>query len=196
MALNAAKVLIGTADQQNATGAVLSGAPLSTIPTTFAEAETAIAALTASGYVSEDGVELGNDMSTADIREWNRNIVRKLLESYDGTLTFSLIQQDEESWKQAVGASNVGKTAATTTHGEQLRIALGAHLPDPQAWAFKIKDGDARAIIVVPNGQVTALDAITFNATSAIALPITVSAYDDGTGNSIYIFTDDGVATA
>ena len=30
------------------------------------------------------------------------------------------------------------------------------------------------------------------SATEAIALPITISCYDDGTGNSIYIFFDDG----
>jgi len=37
---------------------------------------------------------------------------------------------------------------------------------------------------------------ITFVANQAIQLPVTVSANDDGTGHSIYIFTDDGVTAA
>lgn len=196
MPLNSAKVLIGTADQQATTGAIRNGAPLTTIPTTFEEAEAAMNAMANSGYVSEDGLELSNDMSTTEIREWNRNIVRKLLDSYDGTIAWSLIQQDEASWKQAIGDDYVDKVAATTAHGEQLHIKLGAHLAPAQSYAFAMKDGDARIIVIVPNGQITTLDAITFNATEAIALPVTLSCYDDGTGNSIHIFMDDGVVTA
>lgn len=193
MALDAAKVLIGTADQQATTGAIRSGALLETIPTTFAEAETALAAMTGSGYVSEDGVEFGNDLSTTEIREWNRAIVRKILDTFDNTLTFSLIQQDEESWKQAIGDDYVTKTAANAQHGEQLHIKIGAHLAPTKSWGFAMKDGDARIIIIVPRGQITTLDSITFNATEAIALPLTLSCYDDGTGNTAHIFIDDGV---
>lgn len=194
MALDAAKVLIGTADQQATTGAIRSGAVITEDVSawTFAKAEEALAAMTGSGYVSEDGLELSNDMSTAEIREWNRNIVRKLLDSYDGTIAWSLIQQDYESWAQAIGAEYVSKTEATADAGEQLHIKLGAHLAPAQSWGFAMKDGDARIIVIVPNGQITTLDSISFNATNAIALPVTLSCYDDGTGNSIHIFLDDG----
>lgn len=196
MALDAAKVLVGTADQQSTTGAVRSGAVVSTIPTTFALAETAANTLTASGYVSEDGMELTNDISTAEIREWNRSIVRKVLDTFNGEITLTLIQSDYESWCQALGSEYVTRTAATSTKGEQLTISMGAHLAPVQSFAFMLKDGDTRIIIFVPRGQVTTLDTITFNATEAIALPITVSCYDDGTGNSIYIFVDDGKMTS
>lgn len=195
MALNAAKVLIGTADQST-TGAIRNGAVLTTVPTTFAEAETALAAMTASGYVSEDGLELTPEYSTTNIPEWNGNTVRTILESFNGTLGWSLIQQDEESWKQAIGDEYVTKTAATTTSGEQLHIKLGSHLAPAKSWGFALKDGDARIIIIVPNGQITTLDAISFNSSSAVALPVTLSCYDDGTGNPIHIFIDDGVKTA
>jgi hypothetical protein len=196
MALNAAKVLVGTADQQSTTGAVRSGAVVATVPTTFALAETAANGLTASGYVSEDGMELTNDISTTEIREWNRSIVRKVLDTFNGEITLTLIQSDYESWVQALGSEYVTRTAATSTKGEQLTIAMGAHLAPVQSFAFMLKDGDARAIVFVPRGQVTTLDTITFSATEAIALPITVSCYDDGTGNSIYIFLDDGQKTS
>lgn len=196
MPLNAAKVLVGSPDQQATTGAIRTGDVLTTIPTTFAEAQTAIDAMSDSGYVSEDGLELSTDMSTADIREWGRNIVRKMLDSYDGTIGFSLIQSDEASWKQAIGDEYVDKTDATKEHGEQLHIHMGAHMAPAKSWGFAMKDGDAKVIIIVPNGQVTTLDTITFNASEAIALPVTVSAYDDGSGDSIHVYLDDGVVSA
>lgn len=197
MSINAAKVLVGTADQQTTTGAVRSGDLVTTVPADFTAAATAAATLsTNSGYVSEDGVELSTDFSTTEIREWNHATVRKILDTFDGTLTFSLIQQDYESWCQAIGEDNVTRVAATTTHGEQLKIAMGAHMAPEQTFCFMLKDGDAAGIIWVPRGQITAMDSITFSATEAIALPLTLSAYDDGTGNSIYLFLDDGQKTS
>ena len=198
MPLNAAKVLVGSPDQQSTTGAIRTGDIITpeNLPSTFAEAEEIIAAMSDSGYVSEDGLELSTDMSTSDIREWGRAIVRKLLDSYDGTIGFTLIQSDEASWKQAIGDAYVEATAATASAGEQLVIKMGAHMAPPKSWGFAMKDGDARVIIIVPNGQVTTLDTITFNSTEAIALPVTVSCYDDGTSNSIYVFLDDGQKAA
>ena len=194
MALDAESVYIGLADQSSATGAISSGAVIAAanVPTTFTAATAAIAAFTASGYVSEDGLTLSTDYSTTDVKEWNGATVRKLLESFDGTLSFSLIQTDEAGWAQAFGAENITTVAADNSHGKQLHISLGAHLPAPKAWAFKMKDGDAKFLVLVCNGQITAVDDITFNATEPIALPCTLSCYDDGTGESIHIFTDDG----
>jgi hypothetical protein len=59
-----------------------------------------------------------------------------------------------------------------------------------------MKDGDMKMIVLIPNGQVTSGVDITFAANSAINLPITISANDDGTGESIHIYTDDGVTSA
>lgn len=193
MALDASKVLIGLADQSATTGAISYGDIVTTIPTSMATAITAAESFTASGYVSEDGLSLATDYSTNDVKEWNGATVRKLLESFDGTLSWSLIQMDAAGWQQAFGEENVEVTPANTQHGEQIHIKLGTHLPEPKSWCFKMKDGDARIVIFVPRGQVTSVDEITFNSTEVVALPIELSCYDDGTGESIHIFTDDGV---
>lgn len=193
---NAKAVRIGLADQSSTVGALSRGTVLTTIPADITAAITAIASFTSSGYISSDGAALNTTLSVTDVREWNLNAVRRILEQFDGTLTLTLIQLDEESAKQCFGASNVTKVAANSTHGEQLKIALGAHLDGSQAWALRLKDGNAKMIVLIPNGQVTSGVDITFAANSAINLPITISANDDGTGNSIYIYTDDGVTTA
>lgn len=196
MGTNAKKVFVGLADQSSTTGALLRGAVITTIPATMSAATTAISGFTSSGYFSEDGVSLSTSISVTNIREWNLSTVRRLLEDFDGTVSGTLIQLDEEAAKQCFGEDNVTVTAATTTTGQQLRIALGAHLAEPQAWALKMKDGDARFLVLIPNGQVTSGVDITFAANEAISLPIEISANDDGTGNSIYIFTDDGIVSA
>lgn len=196
MGINAKKVFVGLADQSSTTGALLRGDVITTIPATMSAATTAISSFTNSGYFSEDGVTLTTDVSVTSLREWNLSTVRNLLEDFSGTLSGTLIQLDEEGAKQVFGAANVTKTAATSSAGEQLRIAMGAHLPESQGWALKMKDGDARFLVLIPNGQVTSGVDITFAATEAISLPITITANDDGTGNSIYLFVDDGIHTS
>lgn len=194
--VNAKKVFIGLADQSTTVGALARGTVLTTIPADYSAAATAISSFTSSGYISEDGATLTTNKSTVAIREWNRAAVRRVLEDFDGTVTCNLIQLDEEGAKQCFGASNVTKVAANSTHGEQLKIAMGATLDTPQAWALKLKDGDMKAILLIPNGQVTSGIDITFSATEAIELPIEISANDDGTGNSVYLYLDDGIKTA
>ena len=196
MGINAKQVRVGLADQSSTSGALSRGDVISTIPADIDAAITAISAFSSSGYISEDGASLSTTKGVTPIREWNRASVRRILEDFDGTVSLSLIQLDEEGAKQAFGEDNVTVTAATSTHGTQLKIALGATLDEPQAWALRMKDGDARMLVLVPNGQVTSGVDITFVANQAIQLPVTISANDDGTGHSIYIFTDDGIVAA
>lgn len=196
MALDAKKVYIGTAEQDSTTGAVLTGPVITTIPANITDALTAIASFDSSGYVSNDGVTLTTELSTNDLQEWNGATVRKLMESFTGTITLNIIQADYEGWCQAIGAENVTRIAATTTHGEQLHIKLGAHMAQPKAWALKMKDGDFRMLVLVPNGQVVSNIEMTFASSDAIALPLEISCNDDGTGESIHIYTDDGILGA
>lgn len=196
MGINAKQVRVGLADQSSTSGALSRGDVISTIPADIEAALTAIANFNSSGYISEDGASLSTTKGVTPIREWNRAAVRRILEDFDGTVSISLIQLDEEGAKQAFGEDNVSVTAATSSHGTQLKIALGATLDEPQAWALRMKDGDARMLVLVPNGQVTSGVDITFVANQAIQLPVTISANDDGTGHSIYIFTDDGIVAA
>lgn len=198
MGINAKEVFIGLADQSTTTGALCRGDVIAgaSVPADIDAAITAISGFTSSGYVSEDGATLTTDISTTDLKEWNKNTVRRLLDSFDGTVSLTLIQLDEEGAKQCFGEDNVTVTAATSTKGKRMKIAIGASLPEPQAWALRMKDGDARMLVLIPSGQVTSGVEITFVANDAIKLPVTISANDDGTGHSMYIFTDDGIVAA
>lgn len=194
MALDAARVLVGTADQTNATGAIFS-APLGTTVPTNATA-TLDAAFVDSGYVSEDGLSFTPEISTTDINEWNGSLVRRIKETFNGTLSWAHLETSEQSLKNAFGDDAVTAAAATQNHGNQLAVAIAGDLPAAKAWVFKLKDGDNRMLIVVPNGQVTGVEEVSFTSSDAITWGVTLSAYPDSAGNSIYIYTDDGQTTA
>jgi len=194
MALDTSKVLVGLADQQ-VTGAILTGDVITSIPADFAAAQTAISAFDDSGYVSTDGLSISTENGTKSIQEWNLAKVRTMLEDWTGTVSFTLIQADYDGWCQLLGADHVTKIDATSGHGEYLHIKIGAHLPAPKAWAMKMKDGDNKFIVIIPNGQVKNGIDLKFQASEAIALPIEIDCLDDGTGEGIHIYADDGQET-
>ena len=181
MAVDASKVLVGTPDQLT-TGAILC-APLGTtlpdLDDITPKQVTLDEAFVDAGYANEDGA-----------------VVRNLLDEFNGTITFTLIQTDEAALKMAFGDGYVTASAATSEHGNQLKARIGARLPDAKSWVFKMKDGRARMLIVVPNGQVTSVDEVTFNATDPIGWAVTISCYPGADGDSIIILTDDGQTVA
>ena len=193
-------VRVGAPDQNQATtGAILSAPVGTTLPSLSSITKASVTidnAFVGNEYVSEDGLTLTPNFSTANIKDWSGAIVRKVLEEFDGTLAWQQISTNQNAMEVAFGKANVTSNAATTTHGKQVQAALGAHLPDPRSWVFLMKDGDARIVIVVPKGQVTSLNEINFKPNDAVKWGVTLSTYPDTAGNSIYIMTDDGVVTA
>ncbi len=189
MAIDVTRVLVGAPDQL-ATGAILDAPVGSKLPT---DAVSAVdKAFSDSGYVSEDGLSLKTDKSTTSIKDWSLTSVRKLLDEFEAVISWSEIQMSYESLCHAFGTENVKKTPANNQHGEQISVSVNASLPDPRAWVFNMKDGKNRTRIVVPNGQVTSLDEIAFQAAEVMALPLELSCYPDAAGNVIYIYFDNG----
>ena len=195
---NNSDVRIGAPDQKT-TGAILHAPIGTTLPTLSSITKASVTidgAFTGNEYVSEDGLTLAPAMSTTDIKDWSGATVRKVLESFDGTLSWTMISTNEGAMDVAFGAEHVTTSAATATHGKQTRTELGAHLPERQSWVFLMKDGDARIVIVVPEGQVTEVGEVTFASNAAIGWQVTLATYPDSSGECIYIMTDDGVVTS
>lgn len=195
---NTKDVRVGAPDQKT-TGAI-KHAPLGTTLPSLSDISTSGVTLnqafTGDEYVSEDGLTLSPSMSTTDIKDWSNSIVRKVLESFDGTLSWTMISTNEGALGVAFGADHITTNAAAQTHGKQMKVELGAHLPEAQSWVFLMKDGNARVVVLVPNGQVTEVGEVTFSASAAIGWNVTLSCYPDSDGESIYILTDDGVVSA
>ena len=193
-----ADVRVGAPDQK-VTGAIKHAPKGTAIPALTDITKAAVTlnqAFTGDEYVSQDGLTLAPSMSTTEIKDWSGATVRKVRESFAGTLSWTMISTNAGALAIAFGADHVTTAAATTTHGAQVQAALGAYLPEEQAWVFLMKDGDARIVIAVPDGQITEVGEVTFASNAAVGWQVTLSCYPDASGNCIYIMTDDGVVTA
>lgn len=191
---NADNVLTGVPDQK-VTGAILSGDRIETVPED-PFVSNAFTGLEGSGYVSEDGLELAISRSFASIKDWSGAIVKKMLEEFDGTLKWAHLETNEQSLKNTFGEDNVEVTAPTNASGTRIKVSINASQMPHKGWVFKMKDGNARVVIVVPDGQVGETDEVAFVANDAIKWGVTLNTFPDANGNSIYIFTDDGVFSA
>lgn len=194
MAIDAKKVLVGAPDQSSTTGAVNYADTTATMPT---DATTALgSAWTPCGYVSEDGMTVSTNYGTTQIKDWSKSTVRTLLDEFTGEVTFAFIQTDYESLCAIFGADNVTRTQASSSHGEQLTVKIGAHLAPAKAYAFNMKDGDARVRVVLPNATPVLNGDLTFVAGEPINWAVRLTCDADANGESIYIHTDDGVVSA
>jgi len=189
MANNADKVLFGLPTAN--TNGVVSSAPLGTaLPT---DSRTPLdPAFIGGGYVGDDGVSLALDISTNDFFDMGGTLLRRVLNEFSGSLTWPYSQLDATAAKATFGEANVTVTPATADHGEQLSIAIGAELPEKRSWVFDMRDGDNLIRVVVPIGQITSWDSISFSRSDPINFTPTLSAYPDSAGKSIYFYTDDG----
>ena len=85
---NTKDVRVGAPDQKT-TGAIKHAPIGTTLPTLSSITKAAVTldgAFTGDEYVSEDGLTLTPSMSTTEIKDWSGSTVRKVLESFDGTL--------------------------------------------------------------------------------------------------------------
>lgn len=148
------------------------------------------------GYISEAGITLNVSRSNSNLRDWGLNNVRVVSTDFGTTITGEFLQIDEQAAKNLVGAANVSKTAASSTHGEQLTISIGPELPPEQAFCINMKDGNRRGRICAPNAQITEIGSMTFVPSAGNVWPFTITCNDDGTGHSVYVYFDDGATTA
>lgn len=193
MSVESKNVFVGAPDQAT-TGAILTGPETNVIPDTIDDF--IFTGLEDSGYVNEDGVTITPSESTESIKDWALNVIRKVLTEFDGTIAWTHLELSVGALKNYMGDDQVEVTAATAEHGAQTRSAIAGKVRPIKAWYFKIKDGDRRALVFVPHGQVTERGEIPLSASAAVTLPVTLSSYPDTEGNSIYIYTDDGVVSA
>lgn len=189
MSVTASNVLTGAPDQLT-TGPILSaprGTPLpdgldATIDPAFED----------SGYISEDGLTLTPERSTEQVRDWSGSVVRELLTEFAAKLAWAHLETNEQSLKNYLGDDNVTVVDATSTEGKRITALLRSAEMPRKPWLFKIKDGESRVLIVVPDGQVSETGEVAFVKSGAITWPVTLATYPDATGVNVYIYLDDG----
>lgn len=163
----------------NISGAVYVAPYGTTLPT---DATTALGgSFTCLGFVSEDGLENNNEMDISEIKAWGGSIVYRSLTGLNDNFSLALIESENvDVLKNVYGDSHV-----TVDASGNAKIEIVADDPQEKVWVFELAlRGGRSKRIVIPDGAVTAREAITYNDSDAIAYGITVSAYPDSTGKT------------
>lgn len=186
-------VFVGAPDQAT-TGAILTGPETDTIPAQISDVVTT--SLESSGYISEDGVTITPNDSNESIKDWSGSEIRRIITEFTGEIAWTHLELTKESAETFAGTANVSVSAATSSKGKQMRMAIGKLEGTARAYYFKIKDGARRALVFVPHGVIASRGEITLVNSGAMSLPVTLACLADAAGKHIYIYTDDGIFTA
>lgn len=158
----------------NVSGAVYVAPKGTTLP---ADATTALgSSFTCLGFVSEEGLTNNNEMDVSEIKAWGGVIVYRSLNGLTDNFALALIESENiDVLKNVYGDTNV-----TVDANDNVTVNVKAEDPQEKVWVFELSLRGGRAKrIVIPDGAVTAREAITYNDSDAIAYGITVSAYPD-----------------
>lgn len=147
-------------------GTALPTDPTSTLPGTWVHI----------GDVSDAGITLAFDKSTTNLRNWANAIKRVIMTEHSETIQSPIMDTTEEALKAVVGASNVNSSGGIVT------VSLSdGELPPEEAFLWVMKDGEDMIMIGCTQGQVSAVDNVTFAPESAINWVPTITAMgDDG----------------
>lgn len=150
------------------------------------------------GFVSDEGIDDGEDRPTKSFFAWGGDLVAKPQESYDRTKTFTLYEfLNPEVAKTAYGEGNVTVTAATAMTGNRLSILQTSDVLEMSSWvvdAYMV--GGKHILDYVPLGQITKRDTMKTSHKEILAHKLTMSIFPDTSGVYVYTYTDDGVLDA
>lgn len=142
------------------------------------------------GANTEDGLGLTPSRSIEKIRAWqSAKAVRTIITEDELSISFSLMQWNEQSLALALG----GGTFSATTGGATKYVPPASGTVDERAFVFEWLDGDIASRIYVPRGMVTEVDEITVANTGAIALALTVEVLGSSPDDFVFLTDDPNV---
>ncbi|WP_037183831.1 phage tail tube protein [Rhodococcoides fascians] len=177
-----------------ATGGILVAPTGSVLPVDTAA--TFAAAFVKLGYVGEDGVQPGGERSNEEKRDWAGDVIANLQSGHSSKFSFTLLAvYDPDVLRQVFGPNNVTVTPATSTAGTKIVVTEdGSDLPF-NSWGFDMVTGAKKQRLVVPNGQLTAVEELPFVASDLQGFTVTLDCYKDAAGIKVYRYYDDGKFT-
>lgn len=141
------------------------------------------------GDITVDGVTITTDKSTDNLKNWANKIKRTILTDHTESVDAPVMDTTEATMKTLFGEENVKITEATSEHGKLIDVHLSADdLPEPEAFLFIVKDGEAGAMLGCTKGQITALADIALTPTTGVTYDATITGQDDG----FHYVIDDG----
>jgi hypothetical protein len=140
------------------------------------------------GYTTEDGVTFTDSKEIASIGAWQSTYpIDRRINTRDNTLSFSLMQWNDDNVKLSFGGG-----AVTTVSAGLFKYAPPApEFVDYRAMGVEIRDGSVTTRFIVPKGLVTENVESNMTRSGAAVLPITFSVTSTGSGDPWSFITND-----
>lgn len=171
-------------------GAVYRAPKGTTLPT---DATTALGeAFVGLGYISDEGLKNNESRTSQAIKAWGGDTVHMAQTDKSDTFTMTFIEAlNPEVLKTVHGDGNV-----TGTLAEGLTVTANSDELDEYVWAVEMILNGALKRVVIPAGQVTNVNEVTYDDTSAVGYAVTLSALPDSSGNTHYEYIKTASAAA
>lgn len=147
------------------------------------------------GFITENGATLADAQTWTEIKDWGGDIVRRIKSLSNVTVKTEFLEINPDSAKAAFGDANVVVTPNSATKGTSLKIKINVSQPERASWIFNILDGERHLRIVISDGQVTERGDMKFTRTAAVIIPVTIAAAPDANGDTVIVYSDDGIET-
>lgn len=138
------------------------------------------------GAISDDGLTYGFDEDSQDFTPWGqsspfRTVVTKSVRTFKITLWETNRPAARSVMTRIPVASLTPDVSNVTSYAES-----STQTPDRRSWIFDVYDGDTLERFYVPSGEVTDRGDVTYKQDEMAGYEITVSAYPDASGNTVY----------
>ena len=144
------------------------------------------------GYISEDGISNENNPSVENIKAWGGDVVHTAQTEKPDAFKFALLEiTNLEVLKAIYNDDNV--SGASLTAGVTVKANANEHTPCCWVVDMVLKGGVAKRI-VIPNGVISAVEAINYKDSEAVSYNVTVAAMPDTDGNTHYEYLKGGEA--
>lgn len=164
-------------------GAIYRGSASASLPTSVGTG-TAPTGFTSVGYISSDGVENDQSITSEDIKAWGGDIVDTSITEVVDKFKFTMIESlNEEALKVYYGDDNVSGAISTG-----ITVKKNSKDMSRRPWVIDtiVKGGTIRRRLVIPDAKVVEKATVTYNDTDVIGYEITLAAYPDSNGNTHY----------
>lgn len=173
---NASNVSVG----QGVSGGYAFSAPLgTTIPTDY---DTPLDdAFVNMGFITEDGIEFGQDADQTDFYDLNGDVYETASGSQSEQVVFTLAEVKKDSLAEAYGQDNV------TDDGGMITVKHNSIEHDERIYVFELLLKNGRKWRnVVPRGKAARSSSVTVSKGDIVGNQITVKTFPDENGNRMY----------
>jgi hypothetical protein len=145
------------------------------------------------GYLSEDGLSNKDTPDSDVIKAWGGDQVEVVQKGKSDEFTYTLIEAlNVDVLKEVYGPDNVSGTLDTLIKIKSNSSTLPPHV----LVADIILKGGILKRVVIPNGRVTEIGEVKYGDEDAVGYETTLTAVNDGEGNSHYEYIQKPTTTA